>query len=98
MINHYDDIDPIGEGCGTVNINKDTFLKDKIESIYTNVYKTTNQLEHLKQLIELVSTYSDNVFLIKRLEHFHKSILEASLNILEGFSDVSEKYNLGDEE
>jgi hypothetical protein len=98
MINHYDDVDPIGQGYETVNINKDTFLKDKMESMSTNVYKTTNQLEHLKQQIELLSTYSDNVFLIKKLEHFHKNILESSSNILEAISDVLEKYNLGDEE
>jgi hypothetical protein len=98
MINHYDDVDPIGAGYETVNINKDTFLKDKMESMSTNVYKTTNQLEHLKQLIELLSAYSDNVFLIKKLEHIHRKALKASLDILETISDISEKYNLENEE
>lgn len=95
---YFTNIDPIGEGCKTVDATKDNFLKDKIEGIANNVHKTTYQLEFLKQVIDMMNTYSENVFLIKKLEGFHKNISEASSNILETLCEISEKYNLETED
>ena len=97
-MSYLNEIDPIGEGEETVNINKDTFLKDKTESISTNVCKITNQVEYLKQVIDLFGSIPDKDFLVKKLNTFHKNISESSTNILEAISDISEKYDIDNEE
>lgn len=89
-MNYFEEIDPIGEGCETVDITEDNFLQKQTLKIAQYTWCITGQLEHLKVITDQLE---NDAFLSHKLERIYQNIHEASSNILETLSDISEKYD-----